>query len=86
MLFVALTGEEKGLTGSAYFAARPPVPAAALVANVNLDMPNLLIDFNEVTAFGAERSSLKGAALRAAASRLLRQGELCNRFCGVNCV
>ena len=68
MLFVAVTGEEKGLTGSAYFATLPTVPAAAMVANVNLDMPNLLIDFNEVVAFGAERSSLKGAAMRAAAA------------------
>lgn len=68
MLFIAVTGEEKGLTGSAYFATLPTVPAAAMVANVNLDMPNLLIDFNEVVAFGAERSGLKGAALRAAAA------------------
>jgi Zn-dependent M28 family amino/carboxypeptidase len=68
MLFVALTGEEKGLTGSSYFAAMPTVPATAMVTNVNLDMPNLLIDFNEVVAFGAERSSIKGAAMRAAAA------------------
>ncbi|MBI5260083.1 MAG: M28 family peptidase [Burkholderiales bacterium] len=72
MLFVALTGEEKGLVGSSYFAARPTVPAAALVANVNLDMPNLLIDFSEITAFGAERSSLQAAVQRAAAAVQVR--------------
>lgn len=42
------------------------MPAGAVVANVNLDMPNLLIDFKEVTAFGAERSSLQAAVARAA--------------------
>jgi Zn-dependent M28 family amino/carboxypeptidase len=72
MLFVAVTGEEKGLVGSAYFAARPPVPAAALVANVNLDLPNLLIDFSSVLALGGERSSLIGAVRRAAAASGVR--------------
>lgn len=68
MLILAVTGEEKGLIGSAYFANKPTVPKAALVANVNLDMPNLLIDFSDVVAFGAERSSLKAAMQRAAAA------------------
>lgn len=72
MLFVAVTAEEKGLVGSAYFAAMPTVPAAAMVANVNLDMPNLLIDFSEVVAFGAERSSLQRAGQRAAAATGVR--------------
>jgi Zn-dependent M28 family amino/carboxypeptidase len=68
MLFVAVTGEEKGLTGSSYFASVPTVPKSAMVANVNLDMPNLLLDFSDVVAFGAERSSLKAAVERAAAA------------------
>lgn len=66
MLFVAVTGEEKGLVGSSYFAHLPTVAKASLVANVNLDMPNLLLDFGDVVAFGAERSSLKAAVERAA--------------------
>lgn len=68
MLFVAVTGEEKALTGSSYFASVPTVPRSAMVANVNLDMPNLLLDFSDVVAFGAERSSLKAAVERAAAA------------------
>lgn len=68
MLFVAVTGEEKGLTGSSYFASVPTVPKSAMVANVNLDMPNLLVDFSDVVAFGAERSGLKAAVERAAAA------------------
>ncbi|HEX5577343.1 MAG TPA: M28 family peptidase [Gemmatimonadaceae bacterium] len=38
VIFVAISGEELGLWGSDYFAARPPVPRDAIVANVNLDM------------------------------------------------
>lgn len=38
VLFVAVTGEEKGLQGSRYFANFPTVPAGSLVANINTDM------------------------------------------------
>ena len=38
MLFVLFTGEEKGLLGSRYFAGRPTVPEANIVADFNLDM------------------------------------------------
>ena len=64
ILFIALTGEEKGLLGSDYFATNPTVTASAIVANVNLDMPLLTFDFKNVIAFGAEHSSLKGNAAR----------------------
>ncbi|WP_157201609.1 M28 family metallopeptidase [Massilia sp. Root418] len=65
ILFVAVTGEEKGLLGADYFATNPTVPAGAIVANVNLDMPLLTFDFKNVMAFGAEHSSLKGNLTRA---------------------
>ena len=67
VLFVALTGEEKGLAGSSYFASHPPVPAIALVAAVNIDMPILLHDFREVVALGGPHSTLGAAVQRAAA-------------------
>jgi hypothetical protein len=38
VLFVAFDSEEQGLTGSRAFVAAPPVPAASIIANVNLDM------------------------------------------------
>jgi Zn-dependent M28 family amino/carboxypeptidase len=59
ILFVALTGEERGLVGSDYFAHYPTVPSDSLVANVNLDMPLLLYPLADVVAFGAEHSSLE---------------------------
>ncbi|WP_182915858.1 M28 family metallopeptidase [Massilia cavernae] len=67
ILFIALTGEEKGLLGADYFAHNPTVPVRSIVANVNLDMPLLVFDFNDVMAFGAQHSTLKGIATRALA-------------------
>ena len=59
VLFIALTGEERGLVGSDYYAHYPTVPSDSLVANVNLDMPLLLYPLADVIAFGAEHSSLE---------------------------
>ena len=38
MIFLLVSGEEKGLWGSAYFAANPPVPIDRMVADLNVDM------------------------------------------------
>jgi hypothetical protein len=38
MIFLTVSGEEKGLWGSEWFAANPPVPVEKMVANLNLDM------------------------------------------------
>jgi len=59
IMFIALTGEERGLVGSDYFAHYPTVPGDSLVANVNLDMPLLLYPLADVIAFGSEHSSLE---------------------------
>ena len=66
-LFIALTGEEKGLLGSDYFATNPTVPASSMVACVNLDMPMLIYNFSNVIAIGAEHSSLREMTAKAAA-------------------
>jgi len=58
VLFVVVTGEEKGLLGSSYFANNPTIPTAKLVANVNLDMPLVLYPFADVIAFGSTHSTL----------------------------
>ncbi|WP_052508061.1 M20/M25/M40 family metallo-hydrolase [Sphingomonas hengshuiensis] len=68
ILFVALTAEELGLVGSEYLAKHPVVGKGRVVADVNLDMPILLYDFQDVVAFGAERSTLGPMVERAAAS------------------
>lgn len=59
VIFIALTGEERGLVGSDYYAHYPTVPGDAIVANVNLDMPLFLYPLEDIIAFGAEHSSLQ---------------------------
>ena len=68
ILFVSVTGEEKGLLGADYFARNPTVPVTSMVANVNLDMPILTYEFADVIAFGANHSDLQKSVERAAAN------------------
>jgi Zn-dependent M28 family amino/carboxypeptidase len=68
LLFLVDTAEEKGLIGADYFARNPTVPKSAIAADVDLDMPILTYDFTDVTAFGADRSSIGPSVQRAAAT------------------
>ena len=65
VMFLAVTGEEKGLIGSSYFVEHPTVPLRDIVADVNLDMPVLLYRFEDMIAFGAQRSTLGPIVTRA---------------------
>jgi Zn-dependent M28 family amino/carboxypeptidase len=61
LIFVTVSGEEKGLWGSEYFASNPPVPMKQMVAGINMDMigrnwPDTIV------AIGKEHSDL-GATL-----------------------
>lgn len=67
IMFLIVTAEEKGLLGAQYFAQNPTVDAARLVANVNLDMPVLTYAFEDVVAFGSDRSTIESAVQAAAA-------------------
>ena len=58
IMFLAVTGEEKGLVGSDYFTNHPTVPLTSIVADVNLDMPILTYKFEDMVVFGAERSTI----------------------------
>ena len=66
ILLAAVTAEERGLLGAEYL-ARHPLAGGRVVAVVNLDMPILTYDFTDVTAFGAEHSTLGPIVARAAA-------------------
>ncbi|HTR01100.1 MAG TPA: M28 family peptidase [Candidatus Acidoferrum sp.] len=67
IIFFASTGEEKGLLGADFFAHHPTVPIKKIVGLVDLDMPILLYDFIDVTAFGAGHSTMGRIVQRAAA-------------------
>lgn len=69
VLFVVVTGEEKGLLGSSYFANNSTIPVTQLIANVNLDMPLVLYPFADVIAFGSTHSTL-GKIVETAANKI----------------
>jgi hypothetical protein len=61
IIFLTVSGEEKGLWGSKYFSDHPPVPIGQIVADINIDMigrnwPDTIV------AIGKEHSDL-GATL-----------------------
>ncbi|MCA8829292.1 M28 family peptidase [Hymenobacter pini] len=66
ILLVLQTGEELGLLGSAYFAARPTVPKTQLVADINTDMPTIIAPLLSVVALGAQHSTLARPVAEAA--------------------
>ncbi|MCL6698657.1 M20/M25/M40 family metallo-hydrolase [Sphingomonas sp. NSE70-1] len=68
VLFIANTGEERGLLGADYYANHPTVPAQSIVGLVDLDMPLLLYPFTDVTAFGADHSSIGATVAEAGKS------------------
>jgi len=58
IMFVALTGEEKGLIGAKFFAANPPVPLANVLANINMDGFSQWGRTRDVTVIGLGNSTL----------------------------
>jgi hypothetical protein len=66
VLFLALTGEEKGEQGSEYFVHFPAVPARQIVADVNMDMFLMIYPVADLVPLGGEHSTLGAAAATAA--------------------
>ena len=67
LVFLNVTGEEKGLQGSDYFARHAAPDSMDVVADVNLDMVLLLRPLTKLVAIGGEHSSLGPVVDRAAA-------------------
>jgi hypothetical protein len=72
MLFVWVTGEEKGLLGSRYFAAKPTVPRKDLVADLNMDMFLPIVPLKVLTVYGLAESDLGDWARQAAEAKGVR--------------
>jgi Zn-dependent M28 family amino/carboxypeptidase len=68
VIFLLLTGEEKGLLGSKYFAAHPTVPAKSIVADVNVDMFLPIVPLKFLKILGLEESDLGTRAAAVAQS------------------
>ena len=58
LLLVWVTGEEKGLLGSKYFAAHPTVAAKSMIADINTDMFLPIVPLTVLTAYGLTESDL----------------------------
>lgn len=80
LLFLFVTGEEKGVLGSTYYVDNPVVPHHKSVAHLNVDGLAIFDTFRDIIGFGTEYSTL-GASLQRVAERLgLRVGSLPPRF------
>jgi hypothetical protein len=66
VIFLATTGEEKGLRGADYFANNPTVPISSLVANINIDEILMFAPVRDVVPIGGEHSTLSEAVDRVA--------------------
>ncbi|WP_228450743.1 M28 family metallopeptidase [Chryseolinea soli] len=58
ILFLAVTAEEQGLWGSAYYARNPLYPIDKTVANINIDFTNVIGKMKDVTVIGLGQSEL----------------------------
>jgi Zn-dependent M28 family amino/carboxypeptidase len=72
LLFVFVTGEEKGLLGSRYFAAHPTVPANSMAADINIDMFLPLFPLKVLTVYGLQESDLGEMVTKVANDRGIR--------------
>ena len=66
VLLAVVTGEEKGLLGSAYFTAHPTVPREQLVADINLDQLRPIFPLKILTVEGLDDTSLGDTARQVA--------------------
>jgi Zn-dependent M28 family amino/carboxypeptidase len=64
LLFLLVTGEEKGLLGSKYFAQHPTVRAGSLVADINVDMFLPIVPLKVMRILGIADSDLGERAAR----------------------
>ena len=58
VIFLFVTGEEKGLLGSIYYTDHPLRPLYKTIANINIDGIAMFDTFNDIVGIGAELSSL----------------------------
>jgi hypothetical protein len=65
VIFLAVTGEEKGELGSLYYASHPTVPKKKIIADINIDMFLPLFPLKYLEVQGLDESTL-GEEIRAA--------------------
>lgn len=66
LVFLAVTAEESGLLGSAWYAEHPVYPVATTVANINMDAMNTNGVMRDIVVVGSGSSELENYLQRAA--------------------
>jgi hypothetical protein len=66
LLFAVVTGEEKGLLGSRYYAAHTTIPKERMVADINLDQLRPLFPLKLLTMLAVDESTLGDTARQVA--------------------
>lgn len=64
IIFLAVTAEESGLLGSAYYGANPIYPLAKTVGGINMDGLNVIGRTRDVTVIGKGKSELEAILAR----------------------
>jgi hypothetical protein len=85
ILFMAVSGEEKGLLGSAYYVQHPVFPLSQTMANLNIDMIGRHDEQHDSTdryiyVIGADKISTQLHTINEAGNALLPQLELDYKF------
>jgi Zn-dependent M28 family amino/carboxypeptidase len=74
ILFLHCAAEESGTLGSEYFVANPPVKRNQIVADINIDMPNVFGISRDMAVIGVNSNSM-GTDLRKLAKSVLVEGK-----------
>ena len=69
IIFLAVTAEESGLLGSAYYGANPVFPLSQTVGGINMDGLNVVGDTRDVVVIGWGKSELEDYLKRATDAR-----------------
>ncbi len=62
ILFLATTGEEKGLRGADYFANNPTIPFESIIGNINIDMLVMIARTSDLIPIGIETNEIGDVA------------------------
>jgi len=80
ILFLLLTGEEKGLLGSTYYTENPLVPLYKTAADINIDGIALFDRFKSIIGVGAEYSTLNEFLIKTAGANNVAISEIPPQF------
>ncbi|MGQ9642998.1 MAG: M28 family peptidase [Ignavibacterium sp.] len=86
IVFIAFTGEEKGLLGSTYYCDNPVFPLYKIIGNVNIDGIAFFRDFQSIIGVGAEYSTLDEKLVETAKRYQLTVEDIPDEFNSINAI